>query len=933
MSTALRSVLIGTATFVVIGVASFFLLRSVDPLATDPQTLPELDAPIPVLETVPFEGDPTEVAIDLAEYERDSLQAAYAAGLPGPAPTNSQVVAAPLSESSGGSSSSTDTPTTEPSDTTTAGAPSTTIETDAADAGDPSPGSVPSPADPPPGEDRVIDLCTESDVEGCPEGVAGTVLAIRALEPFAGIATFLPAELGEGYTHASPECPATPAEEGKAHFGVSTNRPAVITMRYRSLEWVFGEYAFPETTFTLTTADADETGWNEWFADESAGNRDERAWINHCFTLELPPRDDYVAFFTFQDKYDSSVTAVNWQRPVDFYVPAAGGAEPGSQRRPTAVFHFGLDDLYVSATHEPGQEFRTVAIPGSDTAACVIAGDEGDIGRRDGARIDGAVFGGERSSATIDPAITGDPAYPYFPTYTEVATDLLRLRSGTNYVLCNYWLNPGPSFDARTVEEIETFIVSTPEAYAPTVVIHGLTDIYRDPTAITVSVAHCGTKTFDLAADGAIVSDRTGARISAQTPETLCTLDSHLSEIDRRGLRVDSTVVTDVERQSGSAYIRTNLECGPGPCDPNRLSEMVLVPVADIASDGSECPSDPFTGCLSDGAFPAGKAIIELVFTNPGGGNGLDSWSIGTANPIQDAERELPPNPQYDITIDYEYATTDPGDGATATVTILADRPVSMQVTAITYDEGYAGRCSLVAPTRPAFTAALAESHTFELTPLCLGATYRLTVEGLDEAGNMGEFVGRIYGRYPSTPPNEVDLLIPTARLNTSITVAVNAPDNDFGHTVYIHPAFVRSGDYVGTFSNKLGWTWPTIDRTREARDGWRFFGVDGRANGCAQPGAGELNVRARRTSTGIPLWSGASVALEDIDVALTVELFSNHRPGGIYGECAVNAPIARYELNRVVTLGDLLEGIEITSDDGSVVFTLETTRDGTISR
>jgi hypothetical protein len=779
----------------------------------------------------------------------------------------------------------------------------------------------------------MIDLCTESDVEGCPEGVSGTVLALRALEPFAGIAEFLPAEPGEGYSYASPECPSVPAEEGKAYFGVSTNRPAVITMRYRSLEWSRGAYAFPETTFTLTTPDSAEGPWNDWLADDSAGDRDDRAWINHCYTLDLPPRDDYIAFFSYQDKYDSSVTATNWGR-VDFFVPTTGGIEPQSQRRPTAMFPVGIDELYVSATHEREQMFRTVAIPGTDVGVCSIAGDDYAIGRRDGVTIDGAVFGGDRTASTIDPSITRDPAYPYFPTYTEVATDRLFLRSGTDYVVCNYWLDDGPAFDRRPVREVETALVSTPEAYIPTVIIRGLTDLYRDPTEVLVSIPNCGSKTFDLSADGAIVTDRTGARISLQTPETLCTLDTGLGEIDRRGLRVDTVVNTDVERQRGSAYIRTNLECGPGPCNAIRFSEMVLVPLARIASDGSECPSDPFTGCLSGSAYPAGKAIVELAFNDTlAGGNGLDSWNIGAAEPFDDAPRELPENPQYDISIAYDYVDSNPTNGGAATLIIIADRPVSMQITNVEYFEGPQGRCSLAAPAAPTPSAAMSTVHTFDLTPLCLGARYRVTIEGLDAAGNMGEFVGPMFGRDPSTPPNQVDLFVPLARLSTSIDVAVNAPDNELGHTAYVYPVTIRSGDVFGRYPNRLGWTWSTTDRAREARDGWSMFGVDGRANACGEPGAGELNVQARRTATAIPLRSGASVALEDIDVQLVVEIFTNHRPGGIYGQCAVNSSVARYELNRVVTLGDLLAGIEITSDDGAVVFTLETTRSGPLNR
>jgi hypothetical protein len=902
----------------------------------------EISAPAttvdPVIFTVPFEGDGDIAVAALVEQQNASRTVASELGVVLEPANPSGILAVtavdrlgpPAQREAAGSGSGSGSDQVDPPSAPAVG-PDAGSDDPAAD--DPAGPSVtvppvdilvfpPSDADSTP-DDPVIDSCVDGG-ESCPDGISGTILAIRALPTFAGVTEFRPAPPGAGFATWSPVCPGRDPEEGVADFGIATNRPATITFEYRTREWRESEGAIPWTTVEITTPAEAETAWNSWVADDDAAADDPRVWIQHCFRLDdLPPRGDYQARVTYADKYGTD-TARNFRRLIPFFVPTERGLEPGTQRRPTTVLPNGLTELVIGVTRTPDQEVVVTARPGRDPATCTIAGDERSLFTGDG-----TVRGRLVSDTAIDPSTLEDPAYPYLRDHSRSVVAALDLNEGTEYVSCIYWLTDGPAFDPQRVELAESIVVASPEAYRPTVVLRSVRDLAPDVDQVIVQVADCGIQSYDLTDPGTTATDRTGSLQTIGPALELCTFADGLTTIDRRGIRVDTTAVTsDGRSHRGGAYIRTTVSCRSSECR-RRPSELAMVPLPDVPGDSGGCGSGFGTGCLSDGTRIAGQAIFELTFDGSPG-SGLTRWRIGSPTPFADAPPPLADQPQVATTTTIEIIDGDPTSGARAEVTATADRPVTFAVTAIAATAREAD-CPL-GPVELYRSTSLSATHTFSLQPLCIGTVYDLTVEAVAGDGRAAEVVGE----RPLTPLDQFEVWVPSLEVRTDISVTVTAPDDDRSHSVRIRPVETRHHDSFGfgTNTRTLGWTWPAEDRRQAQSAGWQLFGVAGQANACGSAGARPLEVFARTTSTGTPISGFTFIDQDGIDIALVVDILEN-RPvgGGVLRDCVPGDTVESVRLQARVGLADLLAGITLTSDSGAVEFTLRAIPSPTLAR
>ncbi len=908
MRSRTATIALGLILFIAAGALGYWGTRALTGTPTStPIALPTYDEALPVVLPVPFEGDAAAAVEMLGEQAAASRTVASDLGIELEPTDTSGIELEPIvgtSIDAGGSTADTATSTAPATDATPSddGEEPLLVEI----APPPGDGSVPA-------EERATDTCADGG-DGCPPGVSGTILAVRDLPPFGGQAVFNPPVPGDGATTASPVCPARESREGTAYFGVSTNRPALITMQYRTLEWRTDRGGIPWTTYASATSASGDAAWRTWFADDSTSLRDPEAWIQTCLTLEdLPPRDDYQARFVYTDKEDPSVSARGFSL-IPFVVPGRDGLVPGAQRRPTSTLPRGIDQLFVGATRTPDQRLAVAARLGNDAGVCAIAGDEGAI--YDG---DGTIRSVTTSENEIDRAVLDDPAYPYLAEHTISVVERLDLEEGTDYVVCLYWLDDGPAFDAEVVTETETIVVSPPSAYRPRVFVQRLTNLFGDVDSVTISSPPCpgDAATYDLTATTATARDRMGILQTLAPPLELCTVERGLNEIMRRGVRLDMTVTqTDGTVTSSGVYLRTDVTCRTVPC-LIRLNEIAMVSLPEVTVGESDCGTGFGTGCLS-GRRSAGDAVIEIRYL-PSTGSGLADWFVGTPSAFDDAAPPLPDDPRISVDTAYEMIDGRPQNGARATLTFVADRPVTLDVSVA--DVLSPGEICSIGPIDGYSSAVLSLTHTVVLDPLCLSQGYRLTVTARDESGNLATVVGQI----PRTFDNTVELYVPPALLTTEISATISAPHADHSHSLVVRPVRAGTFDVTGPVGSDLGWTWPAEDRDAARRSGWELFGgSSGRANACGRPGADDLEIFARRTARGVPVQSSMYVAQAGAEITFVVDIYANRPVGGIVGrDCVPGELEESIVLRSNVGIDDLMAGVTLTSETGLAEFTI----------
>lgn len=750
-----------------------------------------------------------------------------------------------------------------------------------------------------------VDGCIGGGAD-CPYGIGGTVLlAIREIPPFVGYALFSPPPPGSGSVVWSPECPPAAAGVGVPVLGASTSRPATITVDYRAGARAGTGYEV-QGTVTYTTPDADEAGWNSWIADDAASATDPRSWITHCVTLpdDLPPRTDYLAFIRYADKYEPSFSVPNRATPLRFTVLGPDGVVPGAERRPTFLLGYGIDDLRIGVTRTADQEVQAVALAGADAGSCDTGGDEASVFGSPGARIATIL-----SDQTIPADVLADPGYLWDPDYTESVVLRIGLQEGTDFRVCIYWMEAGPSFDARVVAASEEVVVSTPEAYRPRLILTDVVNTVDGIDQALVTAAACTTVAVDL------VADRTGAPDMTGAPRELCTLQDELTEADR-GIRFTVAVrQSDGTFSSHRPFVRTNLECDTAPCRL-RLDELAVVPLPPVPVEESQCGSGFGSGCLSGSPTrSAGDALVRIVFVDVPG-NGLDTWSIGEVSPFDVSPGELGETPQMDADVVYELRGTpaDPVSAARAEVTVVADRPITLRATAAPESLDGAPGCSHGAVT--AYEGALAETHTFTLEPLCLGSGYALNLEGADAAGTPAVIVTPRVVVVGTT----MRLSVPPVLGGFTMTATGVAPLDGQRYRVRIGQVLVHPLDLRPHYSARLGWLLTAEAEAANRAAGWNPLSTYDEVAMCsAAPGAGPVDADVRMPRR-------ALVGQENVVVEVEMVVTSLHPVGGIYGECAVDRVVDTVTVRAVVGIIELRAGFTLISPDGHLALTIRMT-------
>lgn len=892
MNPILRSVLLGTLSFVAAAAIAFAVGRAFHGEDTPSAALPALEAPEPVV--TPIVIDDRDVATMVMEQAEQNLFSRQLA-------SDFEVVLDPGEPGSSASAGVSGTRLPDDPDSPGGGAPGPSES--AGTAGTPVPGDADSPgggdpvfidaadgppSDSPPATEVALDECADGG-DGCPDGVGGTILlAIRDLPPLAGVAVFNPAATRTfGW---EPVCPAVDVPGGSAYFGFSTSRPVSIRFEYRAYPRVGGAY-LAEGVLDFYTAPEDEGPWNDWIADDTAPADDPRSWINHCVLIpDLPPSAEYYAFISYFDRSDSTVSAANWQRPVPFEVADDRGFVPGEQRRPTFLLGYGIDDLRIGATRTPEQLLEAVALEGAAPGSCNTGGDEASVIGSAGAIRSRVLVTNEIPATELT-----DPTYPFLPEHSISTVLQLGLVEGTDYLVCLYWLGPGSTFDARVVEIAEEVPVSTPEAYRPRIKFHGVSELFGSLDRASVSIWPCGSVGMD-------VDPRHGGG-SQLLPEpiVMCTAEMGLTELDR-GIRVVSSIhetFDDVVLNSGR-FIRTDLECHVTPC-LLKLDEMALVPLPEVPTERRLCGSGFGGGC--SGEVPrriSGYAVVEIEYINVPG-NGLTRWSIGEAGEFVDTPP--PPvgdTPLLDVQTNISLASH-PINGANVEVTVVADRPVTMAAALI-------GAIDCGLPLPGSYSGeTLATTHTFALNQLCLGNEYQIEVIAFDASGAQGTIVERLAGEVGST----TRLVVPPVWMRLDISVTVPPPDGDHWHTAYVRPVTVGVPTVVPAYGAGLDWSWPVDARAAAAAAGWQMFGLHGQANACGRPDARPFVVSAESR--------GALLSQDQITITAVVDIHRNHPASPVYSECAVAALETSHLMQATVSVSDLFEGVTITSDGGAV--------------
>jgi len=723
--------------------------------------------------------------------------------------------------------------------------------------------------------DGAVDACAgDEPPDDCPEGVPGTVLAIRTLPPLAIFPLIDPVAPGTAPYVAAPECPPVEPARDRVSVGVSTNRPAEVTLSYWPYLTDSSRPSDEVTTVSLSTSDTQTAVWTTWAEDEAAGYDDPRYWIDQCFVLDDLAPGQYAIEVTVVDELGSGDT-VRWPHLLNFSVTDESGEVPTQERRPTVLFPWGVDRLFVSVTREPAHLVVVRAFEVDGPATCDTGGDPGRVLVPDEGADDGVL-----AAETVIPATRRRAAdYPYLPDHSFDATYALDLAEGTDYLVCIYWVVG----EGRSIDLIEAIPVSTPDAYTPRVILHGFDGLIVSPSSAGVFVRAEGCIHHDVdlgpgSHPGPVMID----------PLTVCGFDRGLAEVDvRRGFSVRTSVVWDGETLFRTSLVRTGpLECRFSPC-LLRLNEVVRVPLPEIVTERRLCGSGWGSGC--DDPIPrrtAGYAVLEIVYDRDRS-NGVAGWVLGSAGEAADTP---PEQPRVTVSGEYEPTALVARFGVNATVLVSADRPVDLRVEVVDAVEGREP-CFIWGRPEPYVSTERREVHAFSLYGLCVGERYELLLTGSDEAGNELVVVTT-----PRTPPGSVyPLYVHPAAVTMTNEVTVRLPDDFYHYTV----------------NASLG----SITVPRLTDLGIAGGGEPVRVSDCIPSDRSPVVVRGT---------SWALTSQTELHMTADVQVRRNRlQSDTVFTDCSPLEDLASYHFEATVTLADLWAGVTITSEDGLVTYTI----------
>ncbi|MEZ5175143.1 MAG: hypothetical protein R2823_02940 [Acidimicrobiia bacterium] len=938
MSRRLVTVAATLVSMIAAGALAFWIATTLtSETALPPAALPEFGEYELVVVPTPVFGDhPWEAGLELAAIDDASRTAASELGV---VLEQGDMVAQPVVPAHDGSPGSASAGSGTPPDPTDPAAPG---DPAGGPVDEPDGGGIPMhpPGDTDPADTHMEDGCAEDPTPAsCPEGVGGTVLAIRSLPDLVGLGVFQPSPPGAAPYNGYPECPPVSPTAGTVQLGITTNRPATTRVEYHPTSphllppppdgltsWGAFHPDLPIESFEVMTPTAAEAPWVAWVEDEAAGYDDPRYWIHHCRQISDLAPGDYIARFIFTDKYDPTI--VYTRSPMRFRVPDADGAVRVLRRRPVSLVGYGIDRLYVAATRKPDQVLQVAAYERDGTESCDTGGDPASLRLREEGRLDGRLIADDE----IPRDVLTDPEYPYFREHSRSVLTQMHLTEGTDYLVCVYWLSVGgPSFEPVAVEEAEAAYVSTPEAYRPTIRLHGFVNLFGEVEGAQAAMWDLDCSGHYMAFEGRFESER---RLDPSV--VLCERSTQLTDWNLNGIPI-STIANEVSRGSLERRnrLRVNLSCVTAPC-PARSSEIALVPLPDVPTVRRLCGSGWGSGC--DDEIPmrsAGNALIEISFdATPG--NGATRWSIGNTEGFTDTPPPVPEDPRIDASSTASVVrdgTTGAPASAKLDVTVRADRPVTLSMDIVSDAEGgdacFVGLPSSYRADEPATT------HSFTFHDLCLFESYRIVVNGADAAGRPTRLLD------PATrdwTTNTFDALTPALRLEMVGTLEVTPPSDGFWHHLRMSPLSITP-DLAGTDaprrflfpgSTEVDWLRLPGVQSEVGASGWSVFSraCGGVSWACGLPSAGPLSITNAddgiRPGIHVP-YVGSTMN----DVAIVVDINRGGAPD--FGDpdipCSAGASIKQVELRGTVSLQDLFAGVELTSESGSVRVTLRAIR------
>ncbi len=734
----------------------------------------------------------------------------------------------------------------------------------------------------------VVDPCADDpESADCPSGISGTVLAIVMPGP---LQTYLlpdPPTPGDAFSYVYPECEPVPLEPGYVQIGVGTNRPVS-----GEISWALhpadgtGIPADAWVSQSTATTASEEASYNAWLADPASLADDSRGWIDHCVVIGPLEPGTYSLESHVQAKDDDSQTSSD----ATTLVVASADAD-SHHRRATITYGYGPDILYSDAPHPADQRIVVQAIREGPGVTCDTGGDNDVIVHP---TAHGRIGGTSLAVFPIPDYRRARPDYPYLLDDDKRTLSRLDLEAGTSYITCVFWVSDGPSFDDVVVEAAEQSRVTTPDAWTPTLTLLALRDLPRGATSFSLDIdreacdAHTGLTGFS------------GDTRTHNVNSVLCTMSDHLGDVyGDGGVRVRQSLTLD----SGEVYtnvgvIPVDVMCETDTyCDAPENQSGVL-PMPKIPVTASVCRSGDGTDCEGDSpTLSFGYSFFQIDYNADearGGG-----WTIEAPAAFADADT-VPGNvPRLDV-------AWEPTTSASGTVgidfVVEADQPVSVQIDLFSAD---AGDPCLHSGSGADGSLELTTRHEVTITGLCLGTNYLARVTAHNADGTHSVIIVDGYSYRDTIPVNTRPL---TVEIQATMLWDTEAYPYTFGpedvyYLVYAEPrALTVSQASVDGLPRGASLDWQVSRELNDRVDPFHHFPNSSRHICYSGP---EDGVFAFPTdATPVPLGDGpvtlnASILIDDVERG-----------------CVGRGIGPRFQLTATVTLDQLLEGVELTSDE-----------------
>jgi hypothetical protein len=568
-------------------------------------------------------------------------------------------------------------------------------------------GGVPSPTGTPaaPGDPCATE--TDDDVAeptDCPEGLRSAIFGLTAPPPLWALPLASPPTREEliGPGPGNTYCPAVELTDGEISFGVGTNTPGTVTVRY----WPITDPSDIGER-VLLTAPADRAAWDAGFAVEPTDYLASWYRPQHCTVLDgLVDFTQYRAEVVVLDQFGREFT-----KGIDFYLTPP-------RVPPVRVLPVGDRDLFVSAPHTSEEVVDIAAyvipsgVPASRRNCAGMAA--GGVGQADGAAV----------SRPTDPAY--NERNGFLPQYDRRTTANLRLvRYGVDAIVCIRWFDVDrPSFDTdRPFREYEQF-VSNPDPLQPVISVDRL-DLVRAVrdnglfiTGRDLSGGSCGSWRGPAADDAFSVG--TALAPGDRPAEIVCEPGTSANVV------VITSQVTSVDGAPTAPFAISvpASGCAGAFCEsPEPL--FYRVPLADVRAASGLCGSS-FGSCEPPTRLTSvGTATFRLDWVR-GNGSGATEWTLEAARDGR-PDTPRPDAPQLDTSQSVRVTEGRVRFTSDLSFDLIVDRPVDYRVRII-------GDCKPVG-LAPELTGRVDSRTTVVFENACIGARYQFEVQLVGDDG------------------------------------------------------------------------------------------------------------------------------------------------------------------------------------------------------